>query len=209
MRGFFITFEGNDGSGKSSVITAIKEELEKLNIDVLLTREPGGSKIAEKIRQIILDKDNLEMDPKTEALLYAASRREHLVQTVKPALAEGKVVLSDRYLDSSLVYQGIARKIGVEEVYNMNDFAVEGLLPDLTIMLAVRPEVGMNRIKKNRNDLDRLELEKMEFHNMVYEGYKSIANKFTERIIMINGEKTKEEVIEEAKQIVLNFIRRR
>lgn len=209
MRGFFITFEGNDGSGKSSVIGAIKEELEKLNIDVLLTREPGGSKIAEKIRKIILDKDNLEMDPKTEALLYAASRREHIVHTVKPALKEGKVVLSDRYLDSSLVYQGIARNLGVEEVYNLNDFAVEGFLPDLTIMIAVRPEVGMARIKNNRGELDRLELEKMEFHNMVYEGYKTIGVKYPNRIVMINGEQTKEQVIEEAKQIVLNFIRRR
>ena len=209
MRGFFITFEGNDGSGKSSVIAAIKEELENLNIDVLLTREPGGSRIAEKIRKVILDKDNMEMDPKTEALLYAASRREHLVHTVKPALAEGKVVLSDRYLDSSLVYQGIARNLGVDEVLAMNNFAVEGLFPDLTIMLAVRPEIGMSRIKRNRNELDRLELEKMDFHNMVYEGYKSIAEKFPERIVMINGEQTKEEVIEEAKQIVLNFIKRR
>ena len=209
MRGFFITFEGNDGSGKSSVIGAIKEELEKLNIDVLLTREPGGSKIAEKIRKIILDKDNLEMDPKTEALLYAASRREHIVHTVKPALKEGKVVLSDRYLDSSLVYQGIARNLGVEEVYNLNDFAVEGFLPDLTIMIAVRPEVGMARIKNNRGELDRLELEKMEFHNMVYEGYKTIGERYPNRIVMINGEQTKEQVIKEAKQIVLNFIRRR
>ncbi len=209
MRGFFITFEGNDGSGKSSVIGAIKEELEKLNIDVLLTREPGGSKIAEKIRKIILDKDNLEMDPKTEALLYAASRREHIVHTIKPALKEGKVVLSDRYLDSSLVYQGIARNLGVEEVYNLNDFAVEGFLPDLTIMIAVHPEVGMARIKKNRGELDRLELEKMEFHNMVYEGYKTIGEKYPNRIVMINGEQTKEQVIEEAKAIVLNFIRRR
>ena len=185
------------------------DELEKLNIDVLLTREPGGSKIAEKIRKIILDKDNLEMDPKTEALLYAASRREHIVHTVKPALKEGKVVLSDRYLDSSLVYQGIARNLGVEEVYNLNDFAVEGFLPDLTIMIAVRPEVGMARIKNNRGELDRLELEKMEFHNMVYEGYKTIGERYPNRIVMINGEQTKEQVIEEAKQIVLNFIRRR
>ena len=107
MRGLFITFEGNDGSGKSSVSSAIKEELQKLNIDFITTREPGGSMIAEKIREIILDKENAEMDPKTEALLYAASRREHLIHTVLPALKEGKVVLSDRYLDSSLVYQGI------------------------------------------------------------------------------------------------------
>ena len=108
-----------------------------------------------------------------------------------------------------MVYQGIARNLGVEEVYNLNDFAVEGFLPDLTIMIAVRPEVGMARIKNNRGELDRLELEKMEFHNMVYEGYKTIGERYPNRIIMINGEQTKEQVIEEAKQIVLNFIRRR
>ena len=209
MRGLFITFEGNDGSGKSSVSSAIKEELEKLNIDFITTREPGGSMIAEKIREIILDKENLEMDPKTEALLYAASRREHLIHTVLPALKEGKVVLSDRYLDSSLVYQGIARGLGVDEIFNMNEFAVEGCLPDLTIMIAVRPEIGMSRIKKNRGELDRLELEQLSFHNMVYEGYHEIAKRFPNRIVMIDGEKAKEEVIEEAKQIVLQYLRRR
>ena len=209
MRGFFITFEGNDGSGKSSVISAIKEELEKNGIDVILTREPGGSKIAEKIRNIILDTDNIEMDSKTEALLYAASRREHIVHTVIPAIQEGKVVLSDRFLDSSLVYQGIARGLGLEKIYNLNDFAIEGFLPDLTIMIAVRPEIGMARIKKNRNELDRLELEKIDFHNRVYDGYKEVAELYNDRIVMINGEQTKEEVIEEAKQIVFNYLRRR
>lgn len=209
MRGLFITFEGNDGSGKSSVISAIKEELHNLNIDFIITREPGGSMIAEKIREIILDKENLEMDPKTEALLYAASRREHLIHTVIPALKEGKVVLSDRYLDSSLVYQGIARGLGVDEIYNMNDFAVEGCLPDLTIMLAVHPEIGMSRIKKNRGELDRLELEQISFHNRVYEGYHTIAKRFPDRIVMINGEKSKEEVIEDAKKIVLQYLKRR
>ena len=209
MKGLFITFEGNDGSGKSSALQAVKQELTDLGYDVLYTREPGGSPIAEKIRELILDKANLGMDDKTEALLYAASRREHLIHTVIPALREGKVVLSDRYLDSSLVYQGIARGLGVDEIYNMNDFAVEGCLPDLTIMLAVRPEIGMSRIKKNRGELDRLELEQISFHNMVYEGYHTIAKRFPDRIVMINGEKSKEEVIEDAKQIVLQYLKRR
>lgn len=209
MKGLFITFEGNDGSGKSSAIQAVYEELIKENYDVILTREPGGSKIAEKIRTIILDTDNLGMDSKTEALLYAASRREHLMKKIIPALNEGKIILSDRYLDSSLVYQGIARGIGVEEIYNLNKFAIDDYLPDLTIMLAVHPEIGMERIKNNRHEFDRLELEKLDFHNMVYNGYKQVAELYPNRIVMIDGEKSKEEVLQETKKVVMDFIKKR
>lgn len=209
MKGIFISFEGNDGSGKSSAIQAIYNELINNNADVILTREPGGSKIAEKIRTIILDVDNLGMDPKTEAMLYAASRREHLVKKIIPALEEGKIVLSDRYLDSSLVYQGIARGIGIKEIYDLNKFAIDEYLPDLTIMIAVRPEIGMSRIKNNRHELDRLELEKIEFHNKVYEGYKTVANLYPDRIVMIDGEKSKEEVLRETTKVVLDFINKR
>ena len=123
MKGLFITFEGNDGSGKSSVIKAVHQKLNELGYNVILSREPGGSKIAEKIREIILDKDNLGMDDWTEALLYAASRREHINKTIKPALERGDIILCDRYLDSSLAYQGKARHLGIDEVYNMNIFA--------------------------------------------------------------------------------------
>lgn len=207
MRGLFITFEGNDGSGKSSVIEAIKEELEKRGYDTIYSREPGGSKIAEKIREVILDVDNLGMDDKTESLLYAASRREHIVKTVLPALNEGKVVLCDRFLDSSLAYQGYARGIGIEEVYNMNKYATDGLLPDLTILVCVRPEIGLARIKNNhRGELDRLELEKMAFHQKVYEGYLEVQKKFPSRIIMINGEASKEQVREDALAEVIKFL---
>lgn len=209
MKGLFITFEGNDGSGKSSAIQAVYDELVKQGYDVILTREPGGSKIAEKIRTIILDTDNLGMDSKTEALLYAASRREHLVKKIIPALESGKIVLSDRYIDSSLVYQGIARGIGVEEVYNLNQFAIDNYLPDLTIMLAVHPEIGMERIKNNRHELDRLELEKLDFHNKVYSGYIEVAKTYPNRIVMIDGEKTKEEVLEQTKKVVMEFIKSR
>lgn len=209
MKGMFITFEGNDGSGKSSAIQAVYDELIKENYNVILTREPGGSKIAEKIRTIILDTDNLGMDSKTEALLYAASRREHLMKKIIPALNEGKIILSDRYLDSSLVYQGIARGIGVNEIYNLNKFAIDDYLPDLTIMLAVRPEIGMERIKNNRHEFDRLELEKLEFHHKVYNGYKEVAKLYPNRIVMIDGEKSKEEVLEETKKVVMDFIKSR
>ena len=209
MKGLFITFEGNDGSGKSSAIQAVYEELVKQGYDVILTREPGGSKIAEKIRTIILDTDNLGMDSKTEALLYAASRREHLVKKIIPALESGKIVLSDRYIDSSLVYQGIARGIGVKEVYDLNQFAIGDYLPDLTIMLAVHPEIGMERIKNNRHEFDRLELEKLDFHNKVYNGYIEVAKTYPNRIVMIDGEKAKDEVLEQTKKVVMEFIKSR
>lgn len=209
MKGLFITFEGNDGSGKSSAIQAVYEELVKQGYDVILTREPGGSKIAEKIRTIILDTDNLGMDSKTEALLYAASRREHLVKKIIPALESGKIVLSDRYIDSSLVYQGIARGIGVKEVYDLNQFAIGDYLPDLTIMLAVHPEIGMERIKNNRHEFDRLELEKLDFHNKVYNGYIEVAKTYPNRIVMIDGEKAKAEVLEQTKKVVMEFIKSR
>lgn len=207
MKGLFITFEGNDGSGKSSVIEAIKTELINQGYDVIYSREPGGSKIAEKIREVILDIDNLGMDDKTESLLYAASRREHVIKVIKPALEEGKIILCDRYLDSSLAYQGYARGLGIDEVYNMNLFATEGLLPDLTLLVCVRPEVGLNRIKtNNRGTLDRLEIEKMEFHKKVYDGYLKVQEKFSDRIKIINGEQTKEEVRNDALKVVLEFL---
>ena len=156
MKGIFITIEGNDGSGKSTIIKGIKAEFARRKLDVLFSRESGGSTIAEKIREIILDPNNDKMDDRTEALLYAASRRQHLVETIIPALEEGKIVICDRYIDSSLAYQGYARGIGIDEVYHMNMFATSGLLPDLTIYLLVKPEVGLSR-KTKQKELDRLE----------------------------------------------------
>ena len=209
MKGLFITFEGNDGSGKSSALQAVKQELKELGYDVLYTREPGGSPIAEKIRELILDKANVGMDDRTEALLYAASRREHITKTIIPALNEGKIILCDRFLDSSLAYQGYARELGVENVLNMNQFATEGLFPDLTILVCTRPEIGMSRIKKDERDMDRLELEKITFHNKVYEGYLSIADRFNDRVVVVNGEQTKEEVLSTVKNILYPFIKER
>ncbi len=207
MKGLFITFEGNDGSGKSSVIETIKKELIDRGYDVIYSREPGGSRIAEKIRDVILDVNNVGMDPKTESLLYAASRREHIVKTILPALNEGKIVLCDRYLDSSLAYQGFARGIGMDKVYDMNLYATESLLPDLTLLICVSPEIGMNRIKQNqRGSLDRLEIEKMDFHKKVYNGYLEVQKKFPNRIVIVNGEASKEQVKKEALDIVINFI---
>lgn len=207
MKGLFISFEGNDGSGKSSVIKAVHKELIEQGYDVILSREPGGSKIAEKIREIILDKDNLGMDDWTEALLYAASRREHLQKTVIPALEKGQIILCDRFLDSSLAYQGKARKLGIENVYKMNEYATNGLLPDLTLLVCVHPEIGLERIGKNRGEKDRLELETIEFHHNVYDGYLEVLEKYPDRIVKIDGERTPEEVASSALSVVLNFVK--
>jgi dTMP kinase len=209
VNGIFITFEGNEGSGKTTVIQAVKNMLTNMGYLVTLTREPGGSKIAEQIRQIILDKKNTEMDYKTEALLLAAGRKQHLVEVVIPALRNGDIVLCDRYVDSSLAYQGYARGIGIDEVYQMNLFATDHLLPNLTIYIDINPQVGLERISSNNRNVNRLDLETLAFHNKVHEGYDVIANKFKDRIVRIDGNRSKDEVTEDSKKVVLDFIQRK
>lgn len=201
----FITIEGNDGSGKSTVIEGLKKVFFERGEDVVFTREPGGSAIAEKIRHIILDPENIEMDDKTEALLYAASRRQHLKETILPALNADKLVICDRFIDSSLAYQGYARGIGINEVYNMNMFATSGILPDLTLYILVTPSVGLSR-KTHQKELDRLELEANKFHETVYQGYLKIAEMFPERVVLIDGEKTKEEVLKQTLEVIDKYL---
>lgn len=208
MKGLFITIEGNDGSGKSTVINALKEALSKLNIDVLYSREPGGSPIAEKIREVILDVENVKMDKRTEALLYAASRRQHLVETVWPAMEKGQIVICDRFIDSSLTYQGVARGIGVDEVLDMNQFATEGFMPDLTIYLLVDAKLGLSR-KKHQKELDRMELEKLEFHQMVYDAYMSLAERFNKRVVVVDGNQSIEDECKDVIDLVTKFIKER
>lgn len=208
-RGLFLTFEGCDGCGKTTVLNRVSVLLREKGIPFLLTREPGGSKIAEEIRNVILDKKNTEMDPRCEALLYAASRRQHLVEIVLPALEKGIHVLSDRYLDSSLAYQGYARGIGMEEVYSINLFAIDGMLPDLTFFLDLPPEEGLARIRKNETrEVNRLDLEKENFHKKVYEGYKILLENYPERIVRIDAKKTVEEESQEIFDILAKRITR-
>lgn len=202
-KGYFITLEGGEGSGKSSVIKLIVEKLQKEGYQVLQTREPGGVKIAEEIRNIILDKDNTSMDGKTEALLYAASRRQHLVEKVIPALDKGMIVISDRYIDSSLVYQGVARGIGIQEVYEMNLFAIDKILPNLTLILDIEPEIGLQRINKNnQREVNRLDLESLSFHHKVRDGYRKLKDLYPERIEIVDASKSLEEVFENCYSLI-------
>lgn len=192
----FITFEGGEGSGKTTLIKALIEWLKGCQIDVIATREPGGSDIAEKIRAIILDEQNTHMKARTEALLFAAARVQHLEETVIPALEQNKIVLCDRYIDSSLAYQGYARGLGFEAILKINTFALEHM-PDLTVYINSDPEIGLSRIKSRDNN--RLDLEKIEFHQKVREGYLTLANMYPNRYLVIDGDRTISAVIDDVK----------
>ncbi len=190
-KGLLITFEGPDGSGKSTQIEYMKEYFNDNGIECVFTREPGGTHIGELLREIILDKHNNEMCDMTEALLYAASRAQHVDEKIRPAIEEGKIVVCDRYIDSSMAYQGYGRHLG-EKIASINEFAVMGYMPDLTFFLDVDPKVGRQRIGKDEQD--RLESEKLLFHRNVYKGYVKIAEENPERVIRIDGTGTREEM---------------
>ena len=206
MKGF-ITFEGGECSGKTTVINAICKVLEEKNIKYITTREPGGIRIAEEIRNIILDVKNTDMTSECEALLYAASRMQHLTQKVIPAINEHKIVLCDRFLDSSLAYQGYARGLGMDKVLNVNSFALD-YLPDLTIFIDVTPDVALKRMNNEDRDgkCDRLDQENKKFHEMVYEGYHKVLKMYPNRIVKVDGNKPLDEVVNECIKIVLNYI---
>lgn len=203
MKGLFISFEGGEGSGKSSVINVVKAKLEADGHKVVITREPGGVSVSEQIRNVILDVDN-KMSKETEALLYAASRTEHLYAKVIPLLEEGYIVLSDRYIDSSLAYQGYARGIGIEKVLEINMFARE-FLPKVTYFFDVRPEVGLARIQ-GRDKIDRLDLEAFDFHQKVYDGYKEVCKLYPKRVKSINGERNIEVIIEDIYNDIVTYL---
>lgn len=206
-RGKFIVFEGGEGSGKSTILEMIYEYLIENNINCIKTREPGGIQISEDIRKIILDTKNTSMDGKTEALLYTAARRQHLVERVVPKLNDGVIVLCDRFIYSSLAYQGYARGIGMSDIYQINKFAVGEYMPDLNILFDVSPQIGLSRINKNKGrEVNRLDLEKMDFHNKVREGYHKLYEDNKDKFIKINAEKSIEEVFSEVKEIIINFI---
>lgn len=194
-RGRFVSIEGPDGSGKSSVIKELAHLLWDQADRIVFTREPGGSPIAEVIRELVLDPKHTAMDARTEALLIAASRRQHLVETIIPAINDGKLVISDRFVYSSLAYQGIGRKIGIEEVWQINQFAIEDWMPDLTLLIDVPAEVGLERIMTHRKHepVDRLEEAGMAFHRQVRQTYLDIARD-NDKMIVIDGCQPIEEV---------------
>jgi len=205
MSGIFISFEGPDGAGKTTALEKLLPLLkERTDKEVVLSREPGDSIIAEKIRKIILDIHDEEMDPRTEALLYAAARRQHLVDAVLPALEEGKVMLSDRFVDSSIAYQGGGRQIGTKEVGEINDFAIDGHLPDLTVYFDVTPDVGLSRIRKDHEGaMDRLEKEALSFHQRVYDSYMEIVKNNPDRIKTVDAAQPVEKVVADTLDVII------
>ena len=205
-KGYFITFEGPDGSGKTTITKNVVDKLMKLGYDVCLTREPGGIEIAEQIRKVILDPNNTSMDPRTEALLYAASRRQHLVEKVLPALKDNKLVICDRFLDSSLAYQGSARGLGIDNILGINEFAIDGLFPDLTIYLDISAEGGIARVNSRKEEKDRLDSESIEFHKKVVEGYKKVNERFKDRIKVVDASNSIEKVSEDCLNAILDYI---
>ena len=202
-RGSFITLEGCEGSGKSTQLKLLREYFDREEKSVIFTREPGGTPISEKLREIILDKDNSEMTAETEAILYASSRVQHLQEKILPSLENGLTVICDRYIDSSFAYQAYARGLGMEFVAKINSFALEKGMPDITIFFDISPDDAFKR--KGGADLnDRLEITGIEFHRKVYEGYKSLCEEFPSRIKRIDAKKSVEEIFEE----VINIIKK-
>lgn len=194
-KGKFIAIEGPDGSGKSTVAKKLYHYLRQQGVKCVLTREPGGTEISEKIREIILDNNNKEMDSMTEALLYAAARAQHVEEKIKPLLEQGYVVITDRYVLSSLAYQGYARGLGIDAVMEINSYAMGELYPDKVLFFDVSPEVALERKFINREG-DRLENEGSDFHNTTYEGYQLAIEKYSDNVVKINADGTIQENLE-------------
>jgi len=191
--GYFITFEGPDGSGKTTQAHLLAEWLRESH-DVVLTREPGGTEIGDQIRAVLHDPQNVAMDARAEILLYSASRAQHVAQLIRPALAAGKIVISDRYADSTLAYQGYGRELDLEALRTITLFATSGLTPDLTLYLDVIPEAGLQRRQMGGGEWNRLDAETLEFHQRVRAGYRELARQESERWAVIDGERSVEEV---------------
>lgn len=206
MKGLFITFEGIEGCGKSTQAKLLREYLEKKGYNVFLTREPGGPKISEEIRNLLLSTKNKEMLPETEVLLYMASRSQHTGEWIIPALEKGKMVISDRYYDSTLAYQGAARKIDIKLIDTITKFATFGLKPDITFLVDLPVEIGLSRISKQ--DADRLEMESIEFHKKVRVGFIEIAKREKKRYIIVDGTESVEKIHSKIVKIMKDILRK-
>ena len=203
MNGILISLEGPDGAGKTTVLQNILPELEKSSYKVLQTREPGGVRVAEEIRNIILSTENTEIDSKTELMLFAAARRLHMQTKMLPALAAGKMVIVDRFIDSSVAYQGYGRELGVEPVNWLNEFATDGLKPDLTLYFDIDTDVALERIMKKRADeVNRLDLERAEMHRKVRQGYLEIVKNEPERFVTIDASQELDKVVADTLTVI-------
>ena len=205
-RGLFITFEGVEGAGKSTQIRRLATSLEKEGVSVLITREPGGTPISERIREVLLERKHHKMVSTTELLLYAAARSQHVAQCIAPALAEGQIVISDRFGDATVAYQGHGRGLDLELIHHLNRVATDGLVPDLTIVLDVPVKVGLGRARRRRRSMDRLEMEDFEFHQRVREGYRTIAKEEPHRVKVIHSERNFKLVRDEIRELVTRRI---
>jgi len=204
-KGFLVSLEGPEGAGKTSVLEALIPILEDRGVEVLTTREPGGVLIGEKIREVILDPSHTEMDPKTELLLYIASRRQHLVEKVLPALAAGKLVIMDRFIDSSVAYQGFGRGLDIDAIDWLNEFATDGLKPDLTLYFDIEVEEGLARIAANSNrEVNRLDMEGLDLHRKVRQGYLSLLEREGNRIEKIDASLPLDQLIENTQQLLFD-----
>ena len=206
-KGIFISLEGPDGAGKSSVLEALIPILEAKGQALVTTREPGGVAVAEKIRDVVLDPKYTEIDEKTELLLYIASRRQHLVERILPALDRGEMVLVDRFIDSSVAYQGFGRGLKVADIDWLNDFATDGLKPDLTLYFDIEAEEGLARIAKSKErGADRLDRESVEWHQRVREGYLSILEKEPNRVRKIDASQPLEKVVADTLAVLAEHV---
>jgi dTMP kinase len=202
MSGIFISFEGGEGAGKTTLIEELSSSLAQLHFKILKTREPGGTKLGEHIRSLLLQHKDLSISPRAELCLFLASRAQHVEEIILPALKAGKVVLCDRYNDSSLAYQGVARGLGIDEILPFCEFATSHLQPNLTLYLDLDPKIGLARALEHRKDTDRIESEKIAFHQKIREAYHLLEKKFPKRFRMIDASKSPKEVFNDAFAIV-------
>ncbi|WP_296112098.1 dTMP kinase [uncultured Anaerococcus sp.] len=205
MNGKFIVFEGPDGSGKTTIINKVKEKLEENNYPISYYREPGGTYISEKIRSIIIDNDNHMMDAKTEALLFASSRAQLVAEKILPDLKEGKIVICDRFVMSSLLYQGLGRRLGIDNIKNLNDFATEGLKADLTLFFNIDYKTALERKRANFSP-DRLENEDFSFHKEIFDGYLKMAELYKDEIKKVDANKSIEDLTRDVLEIINSLL---
>ncbi len=202
MNGLFITFEGLDGSGKTTQISLLADYLKKKGLEVITTIEPGGTVLGDKIRQMLLDLENVGMSHKAETFLFEASRAELVSKIIGPALDRGKIIICDRFFDSTIVYQGIARGLGIEKIMELSLWATDGLVPDLTFLLSVDVDGGEERLSGSPEKRDRIESEEIQFKQSLYEGYLELSQKYSDRIILIDGKQDIKTIFDQIKERV-------